>query len=479
MESVTIEDLRKVIALNDLPEEHLKWILEHSELRQYEDGEVMVKAGEPVDYMWMMLEGVGSFYMDVNGRQVYYYDFDNSPETGGIGGLMPYSRLKTSPGYAYAQGRVRILGLHKKHFIELENLNRDFIQRLIALMTDRARYFATQQLQHEKVNALGKLAAGIAHEMNNPAAAINRISSELNRRLMLNFDLTRKLLVHGVLPEHVDTMQQMVAMKAVPDKWQPKITALRRMELEDEFSDWFTRHGIEKNTELSETFTAAGVKISELEHFYSLVGEKPFGDVILWLENLLSSHKIITDLDHASARISDLVGAIKSHVHMDKTNDVQPTQVITDIENTLTLLGHKLREKNIEVERKYAEPVPEVNAFVGELNQVWMNVIDNAIYAMDKNGKLLLEVFTRNHDVKVNITDNGAGIPEKILPRIFDPFFTTKKQGQGTGIGLDLVARIIKRHNGDIKVNSMPGRTTFSLCIPINDQKQQVNHIQS
>src|SRR4030095_12897756 len=126
--------------------------------------------------------------------QVYYYDFENNQETGGIGGLMPYSRLKNSPGFAYAHGKVRVLGLHKSHFVELENLNRSFIQRLIAYMTDRARYFATQQLQHEKVNALGKLAAGIAHEMNNPAAAINRISNELTKRLSRNYELIEKLL---------------------------------------------------------------------------------------------------------------------------------------------------------------------------------------------------------------------------------------------------------------------------------------------
>jgi len=136
-----------------------------------------------------------------------------------------------------------------------------------------------------------------------------------------------------------------------------------------------------------------------------------------------------------------------------------------------------LREKNIEVERKYSEPVPEVNAFVGELNQVWMNVIDNAIYAMDKNGKLTIEVFARNSDVKVNITDTGSGIPENILHKIFDPFFSTKKVGQGSGIGLDLVARIVKKHEGDVKVNSKPGRTEFSICIPINPHKKQVNNV--
>ncbi len=468
MEPVTLDELRKVIALSDLPDELLQWILERSKLYEYEDGEVMVKKGDPVDYMWMMLHGLGAFYMDINGRQIYFYDFENNQETGGIGGLMPYSRLKNSPGFAYARGKVRVLGLHRDYFPDLEHLNRNFIQRLIAYMTDRARYFATQQLQHEKVNALGKLAAGIAHEMNNPAAAINRISAELNKTLLRGMEMTKKLLAHNIKPDHIDELQQLADIKSGPDKWQPRITALKRMELEDQLREWLFEHGVKHNTELSETFISAGVKISELEHILKQVGDVSFGDVALWLENILTAQKVITDLDHASARISSLVGAIKSHVHMDRTNDIQPTQVITDIENTLTLLGHKLREKNIEVERKYADGLPEINALVGELNQVWMNIIDNAIYAMDKNGKLSIEAFIYNKDLKVVISDSGKGIPENILPRIFDPFFTTKKIGQGTGIGLDLVARIVKRHNGDVKVKSKPGHTEFIVCIPMD-----------
>jgi signal transduction histidine kinase len=194
--------------------------------------------------------------------------------------------------------------------------------------------------------------------------------------------------------------------------------------------------------------------------------------VLYWIENLLISQRIIKDLEEASMRISKLVGAIKSHVHMDQTNELQPTDIHRDVDNALTLMGYKLREKNITVKRKFCEDLPEVNAYVGELNQVWTNIIDNAIDALHQNGELIIETICDSKNVNVKFIDNGSGIPPEIVSRIFDPFFTTKKVGEGTGIGLDLVNRIIKHHSGEIKVNSKPGRTEFVISVPIPELKK-------
>jgi len=158
-------------------------------------------------------------------------------------------------------------------------------------------------------------------------------------------------------------------------------------------------------------------------------------------------------------------------VHMDRTSDLQPTNIHNDIDNTLTLLGFKLREKNISVKKVFCNNLPPTPAYVGELNQVWTNIIDNAIYALDKNGEIIIETSCDDKHVIIKIIDNGKGIPPEILSRIFDPFFTTKKIGEGTGIGLDLVKRIIKRHNAEINVSSEPGRTAFVISIPVAQPK--------
>ena len=466
IESVTLEDLKNVVALNDLPDEHLQWILDHSEYFEFTDGDIIAKYGEPAERMWILLKGKVTFYLYVNGRQIYYFTFENNNISGGIGGILPYSRMKIYPGYSYASGEVAVLRVHKKYFQELEHLNPDFIQKLIGYMTERARIFATTQLQHEKVNALGNLAAGIAHELNNPAAAINRISNELSKRLDRNFDLTKKLLQCNMTPDHIQIIRDMVEMKLTEKEQKGKRTALQRMENEEEITEWLEVKGV-SDREVAETFSEYGFTTTDLDIIHTDLGDEAFVLVIPWLENLLSSKKIITDLDDASTRISHLVGSIKSHVHMDRTNDLQPTNIHTDLENTLTLLGFKLREKNIEVIKRYCEDMPEVSVFVGELNQVWTNIIDNAIFAMDKGGKLTIETSCDSKNVTVCIIDNGPGIPKEILSRIFDPFFTTKKVGEGTGIGLDIANRILKRHHGEIKVNSVPGRTEFSVCIPV------------
>ena len=464
MKNVSIDELRKVTALSDLPDEHLQWISDRMEYQEYEDGAVMIKKDDPADVMWFIPDGRFDFYMDVKGQKVYYYNFQNDPVSGGVGGLLPYSRMKVSPGYAYAVGKTKRYSLHKKYFQELEQLNPAFIQRLIGYMTERARSFATTQLQHEKVSALGKLAAGIAHEMNNPASAINRISSELSKRLKENYRLTGKLLQYKISSDHIQSIRIMVEEKERAAK--KKLSPLQRMQEEDEINDWLEQKGLGGDEIAGETFAEAGIKGKDLESIRNEVGKEAFIQVLQWAENLLISQRILKDLEESSMRISNLVGAIKSHVHMDQTNELQTTDIHHDIENTLTLMGYKLREKNISVRKLFRDDLPEVPVYVGEMNQVWTNIIDNAIYALPKNGELVIETSFDSKSVYVKISDNGHGIPSEVLSRIFDPFFTTKKVGEGTGIGLDLVNRIIKHHNGEIKVNSKPGRTEFVICIP-------------
>lgn len=475
-QSPTIEELRNIIALRDIPEEHLQWILSHSEYYEFEDGDIIFKKGDPIDVMWLLLEGKVHFYLDINGRLVYYFTFENDNISGGLGGLLPYSRMKKTPGSSYAAGKIRMLTLHKKFFQELEQLNPDLIQRLIGYMTERARIFATTQMQHEKVSALGNLAAGIAHELNNPASAINRISTELDKKLKINFELTEKLLNNNISSEVIKNIHETIRNNETKNSAKIKITPLQRIEKEDEINEWLNKNGFNGNNNAAETFIEAGFSIDDLEKFHRNMDNESFSNVIDWLENLLSSELLVRDLEDASGRITKLVGAIKTHVHMDRSNDFHFTDIHKDIENTLTLLGYKIREKKISVKKNFCEDMPEVEAYVGELNQVWTNIIDNAVYALPQNGELQIETICDKKTVTVRITDNGAGIPKEILSRIFDPFFTTKKVGEGTGIGLDIVHRVIKQHKGEVKVNSVPGKTEFIIILPIIQQKKQLKN---
>ncbi len=463
----TTDELKKIIALQDVPVEHLEWIIEHSEYEEWEDGQLLYESGEPIEKMAFVIEGKINYYSNINGKLVYYFSFENNDVSGGVTGLLPYSRMRVTSGNSYAVGKLRMLLLHKKYFHDLEQLNPELIQRLIGYMTERARIFATTQLQQEKVSALGKLAAGIAHEMNNPAAAIDRISDELNKRLKLNIELTEELMKQDISPILMKDIREAASGKMNGRSGKNRMTPLQRMQKEDDLNEWLDENGF-NGGEIAETLIETGFSKEDLMKMKSDAGTDEFQVILNWLENLLSSELLIKDLEDASERITNLVGAIKSHVHMDRSGTLHFTDIHKDIEDTLILLGYKIRDKNIALKKKFCDNMPEIEAYSGELNQVWTNLIDNAIYAVPQNGGIEIETVCDAKLVTVKITDNGTGIPKDILSRIFDPFFTTKKVGEGTGIGLDIVKSVINRHNGEVKVSSAPGRTEFVVSFPVN-----------
>jgi len=242
MQQITIEELKKVVALSDLPDEHVQWILDHSEPLEYTDGDLVAKSGETAEWMFFIIEGKVDYYQDVSGRLVFYQHFSNNIESGGVTGLLPYSRMKTYSGNAICVENIHGVRLHKKYFQELEQLNPDLIQRLIGYMTERARFFATTQMQHEKVSALGNLAAGIAHELNNPASAINRISYDLRNRLFLNIELTEKMLRQNIDANHIELLRKKIESKE--ETANKKLSALQRMNKEDELILWLEEKGL-------------------------------------------------------------------------------------------------------------------------------------------------------------------------------------------------------------------------------------------
>lgn len=470
----TVKELGNVPILQGLPEETLQWIKDRITCFEYEDGEVIMRTGESADQMWFLLNGEAQFYMDINGRLVHYYTFGQDELTGGVGGLLPYSRMKTSPGYSYAQGQCRVVMLHKDHFKELEEVSPELIQRLVSNMTERARFFATRKLQEEKISALGKLSAGLAHELNNPAAAIQRTVTELSNRIKNNYELTSQLLKADVQSKEVSHVNDLILRQAAKPR-DKKQSLMQKMAQEDELSEKLDSYGFPDPQTLAETMNDADIDLDTLEEIRQGLSNETFVPVMKWLCNILISTRVIKEVEDASKRISDLVTAMKSHVHMDRSVAMEPIDIHEALTNTLTLLNHKLKKKNIKVDRQYDENLPEVMGYGGELNQVWSNLVDNAIDAMEQEGQLKIITKQDGHMVRVSVIDNGAGIPADIKNKIFDPFFTTKRQGEGTGIGLDLVNQIVTRHHGEVKVFSEPGRTEFRVILPIFPPEPDTN----
>lgn len=250
-----------------------------------------------------------------------------------------------------------------------------------------------------------------------------------------------------------------------------QLTLKQRTVLEDEIADWFSDHDIENGYVIAESFVDFNFSITDLEAFSDSIPAESVSPVFNWLSNLLVTERMVEDIQQSSKRIADLVSSIKTFTHMDRAQVKEFADIHIGIRNTLTMLGYKIRKGNISVIEHYDESLPPVKALIGELNQVWTNLIDNAVDAMEINKKGVLTIKTERDGefVQVTITDDGPGIPEDTIYSIFDPFFTTKAMGKGTGMGLEVVQRIISQHNGSVKVKSVPGCTEFTVCFPIDN----------
>lgn len=446
-----------------IPPDHLQWLLNTGNIHQLKAGEALFTKGEPTDYMHLILAGQIDISLDQNGQYIYMF----SVKTGEITGMLPFSRLRTASGRGIAREPTTVLSLHKQYFPEMERVSPELMQELVGLMTDRVREFTRQQQQNEKLIALGKLSAGLAHELNNPAAAIVRSSAELRRMHHSVPEKFKRIMTMHVTPEQVDVVNAILTTK-IEAGLQTDLPLLARSSQEDDMADWLAEKQVPEPYPLAETFVDAGVTIAELEEINNTLGGAHLTEVLEWVANTLNTEKVICDILASGKRISELVNAIKTYTHMDRGQGKEKTDLHRGIASTLTMLNHKLKEKNIQVEKDFQPDLPPVSAYVSELNQVWTNLIDNAIDALPVGGKLTITARKQGEFVEVILADNGTGIPAEHLGQIFEPFFTTKPIGQGTGLGLDIVNKIMTHHHADIKVKSVPGNTVFTLLFPID-----------
>ena len=469
--------LRGVALLADLAEPEIDWLAENAEERHLADGEVISREGEPAEHMSIVLAGELRGRSDKGSASVRTF----IARTGEITGLLPFSRLRLWGATIRAAGPTRVATVESSRFDEMLERIPVLEARLIGLMTDRARETTRAEQQNEKLLALGKLSAGLAHELNNPASAVGRAVAELRERLAALPALTSALIREGVEPAQMDALcrlhatsgqaAEQAAGQGTGQRAAP-LSPLEQSDRESELGDWLEDRQVKDAWRLAPTFVATGMTAEDLERFVSGIPAAVLPAAIPWVESGVALQLLLGEMENAARRISDLVGSIKEYSHMDRElTEKAETDLHRALDSTLTMLGHKARAKNVRVTRDYDPNLPAIQAFAGELNQVWTNLLDNALDAVAPGGQVSVRTRRVDGQVEVVIGDDGPGIPAELLGRIWEPFFTTKPMGQGSGLGLDIARRIVVgRHGGEMRLESHPGDTRFLVTLPIGDR---------
>jgi signal transduction histidine kinase len=469
---IEARDLRGIAVFSDLPEEQLAWLAEQGEEVRAEAGDVLFREGDAAEHMFVFFEGEFEGRSSrASERRIFH------ARAGDVTGLLPFSRLQRLQGSGRATTRLRLARFHKQIFPEMLQRMPVLAERLVALMLDRTREFTRISEQSEKLEALGKLSAGLAHELNNPAAAVRRAAAAIwdvrqeLRAAFLRLDqrnLTREQRIYIAQCEEE-------ALQRIQGPASPPLSALERSDREQELEDWMQARAVPEPWKLASMLAEAEFTPATLAHISETVGAEALPDTLMRINYSLVAARMVEEMRQGATRISELVQAIKEYTYMDQGAE-QELDIHAGIESTLTILAYKLRGKSIQVEREYDTRLPKICAFGAELNQVWTNLIANAIDAMPDGGRLRIRTFQDLHDVVVEVQDNGHGIAPDVLPHIFEPFFTTKGVGEGTGLGLDTALRVIRKHRGDIRVESKPGATTFRVGIPTAVAAQKTAH---
>jgi len=460
-EPITAEELMRWPLFEGESRETVEWIASRMEARQFDSGDVAVIEGDPATEFVVIL--AGELHFRRSGRDEVVIG-----SAGEVTGILPFSRMKTWGGRGWAAQATRVAVMDASHLRELVYRAPLLAQRLVGQMTDRTREFTRMEEGSNRLLALGKLAAGLAHELNNPASAAVRSSARL--RDVLTDRRKHVLAMRGeVIPERAREIMGSLGDSLIECSTTPgAMDAIERTDRESDLADWLESEGVPG--QLASTLVDAGITAERLRPLASLV---PSETLTLGLRILVADHEILCltrELEEASRRISDLVQAVKSYSYMDQ-NPIAEVDIAPGIDVTLRMFQHQLK-RGVQVSRQYDTNLPRIRANGSALNQIWTNLIDNALASMEslppETPKVLsVRTCTEPEGVLVEIGDTGPGIPAEVQHRIFEPFFTTKAVGEGTGLGLDIVQRIVRNHKGSIRVESTPGRTVFQVRLPL------------
>ena len=465
MPAELIEELRKIPTFEGLTDAELGWLAAHAEVLTAEAGDVVLREGSPADAMFIYLEGETDGRRESLGPDAPVFTA-RAPQ---VTGALPYSRMTNFMITARAVSHLRIARISREFFPEMLQQIPALGPRLVGIISDRVRESTKQDLAREKLASLGKLSAGLAHELNNPAAAGSRAAAALVDAFQRYANANARLDDANISVEARARLREIEVLAREKQSHAKPMSSLQLSDCEEHLRAWLEAHGVEDAWALAPLLAEADATTRHFEMLAERFQPPALGAAIARIAVSLEINHLLTDIQHSTTRISELVQSIKEYSFMDEAPR-QEVDIAKGIESTLVMLSHKLKH-GVEIVRNYDPDLPRIDSFGSELNQVWTNLIDNAVDAMEGKGTLRIRTAREGDEVLVEFVDSGPGIPPEIQTKIFDPFFTTKPMGQGTGLGLDTVYRIVRKHRGNVSFVSRPGNMCFRVRLPIKNAR--------
>ncbi len=459
---ITVADLEALPIFQGLTDAQLAELVASGDEVPVVPGSEVFREGEPADSWWLLLDGAIELVRRIGREDAVVARMDQPGRW--AGGFRAWDEAGVYLATARGTTPGRLLRVPAAVLRDLSHAWFPFAGHLIEGLYRTARSIESTARQRSALVTLGSLAAGLAHEINNPAAAATRAIDALedaSERLLAAPGRLAGLGLSGAQIAELEELRSSIR-PAVDDADDPLAASDRQQAL----GSWLSRRDLSRAWELAGPLASAGIDVGWCERVAVIVEDEALEPVLDWVAGTLATTSLLVELKESTRRISELVAAVRSYSQLDRTAK-QPTDIVAGLDSTLLIMTHRLRD-GVTVRRDYHTPVPSIDAYAGELNQVWTNLIDNAVDAMDGQGTLRLAVRTEDQQVVVEITDSGAGMPADVMARAFDPFFTTKEVGKGTGLGLDIARRIVvDRHGGTIEIDSEPGRTVVRVRLPL------------
>lgn len=455
-----VDRLRAHRAIGHAPVEELEWLVARSTLVTYEQGDVLMVAGAVAGTLNVVLKGRFAIVADRSTGPQLLFEF----KAGDVSGSLPFSRGARAPADVTVTEPSENLEMPASHFPAMIRECPVITAACVHAMLDRARHFSTSDIRDEKLVSLGRLAAGLAHELGNPASAAVRSAQGLDDALKEIEHASARVGAAGLSAEQRVLIER-VRGRCFARLSGPALSPIARADREEALTEWLLKHAVSEDC--AAPLVETSLQLSALDELAASVTGEALDAAVRWIAAGCLVRTLSAEIQMATSRIHQLVASVKGFTYMDHARVTEPVDIRVGLEETFTLLASKTRTHRVEVVVQIPEDLPRVQVVGAELNQVWMNLIDNALDALKNGGRLIVASAVEDGRVVVRIRDDGPGIPPELLGLIFDPFFTTKDVGHGTGLGLDIVRRILQRMGAEIDAESVPGQTEFRVRLPV------------